>query len=229
MTFVHNYEYRKIFPKLEHTTRNGVRFYPVGREFYPSSTTVTSFGKDNSAVEKWRKRKGEVEANRLSKLATDRGSNLHKIVELYTCNEDYKQAPEWEPPNVQLMFPVAKPELDRRLGTIYACETTMYSKLLKLAGTVDNIAEVDGELAVNDFKGTYEEKPEEWLEHHFIQMASYWAMWSENTGLAPKKLCVWMIGQDGTMRIHEKRNIMDYLEQLLECIKKFNEHYYGRQ
>ena len=170
-------------------------------------------------------RKGDVEANRLSKLATDRGSNLHKVIELYLSNTEYRDAPEWKPPNVQLMFGSAKPHLDNRIGKIYACETTMFSRRLRLAGTVDNIAEVDEELAVNDFKGTFEEKPEEWLEHHFIQMVAYWAMWSEMTGVVPKKLCVWMIGQDGTIRIHQRYNIMHYFDQLQNCIKKFNEHY----
>lgn len=228
MKFVHDYDARKVFPKIEHTSIDGVRYYPVDGQYFPSSTSVTSFGKDDSIIKKWRKRKGEVEANRLSKLATDRGSNLHRVIELYLCNEDYKQHPEWQPPNVQLMFAAVKPHLDRRLGKIYACETTMFSKRLQLAGTVDNIAVDMGDLSVNDFKGTFEEKPEEWLEHHFIQMVSYWAMWSENTGIVPKKLAVWMIGQDGTIRIHERTNIMFYLRQLNTCIEKFNEHH-GRR
>ena len=53
MTFIHNYEYRDMFPKMEHVSIDGVRYYPVDDELFPSSTSVTSFGKDTKIIEWW--------------------------------------------------------------------------------------------------------------------------------------------------------------------------------
>jgi ATP-dependent exoDNAse (exonuclease V) beta subunit len=96
-----------------------------------------------------------------------------------------------------MMFQASKFYLDTRLDNIYHQETTMASDKLEVAGTVDLICEVDGELAIVDFKTSAKEKPEEWLEDYFVQLSAYWAMFSERTGIVPKKLVVFLVGEDG--------------------------------
>ena len=119
------------------------------------------------------------------------------------------------------MFEFAKPYIDKRLDNIYQQETGMYSDKLCLAGTVDLICEVDGELSIVDFKTSKKEKPEEWLEDYFVQLSAYWAMFSEKTGVTPKKLVVFLVGENGDVQIVERRNPIDYLKTLRDYVDQF--------
>ena len=82
---------------------------------------------------------------------------------------------------------------------------------------------VDGELSIVDFKTSEKEKPEEWLEDYFVQLSAYWAMFSEKTGIVPKKLVVFLVAENGDVQIVERKNIMNYLTKLqdyaTQCIQ----------
>jgi hypothetical protein len=223
MTFTHCDDTKELFGELKRVNLNETRYYSVEDNFYPSVTSVISFINREKFAE-WRARVGNEEANRKTKHATGRGTKCHKLWEVYLQNGDYESLPEWKNPLVQLMFKASKFYLDTRLDNIYHQETTMASDKLKLAGTVDLICEVDGELAVVDFKTSAKEKPEEWLEDYFVQLSAYWAMFSERTGIVPRKLVVFLVGEDGTVQIVERRNIMNYLMTLRDYVSKFVEH-----
>ena len=70
----------------------------------------------------------------------------------------------------------------------------MSSDRLCLGGTVDLICEFDGELAVVDFKTSAKTKQEDGWKSYFVQLSAYWAMFSEKTGVVPKKLVVFLGG-----------------------------------
>ena len=223
MTFTHCDDTKEFFGDLKRVNLNETRYYSVEDNFYPSVTSVISYINREKFAE-WRARVGNEEANRKTKHATGRGTKCHKLWEVYLQNGDYKSLPEWEIPLVQMMFQASKFYLDTRVDNIYHQETTMSSKKLEVAGTVDLICEVDGELAVVDFKTSAKEKPEEWLEDYFVQLSAYWAMFSERTGVVPKKLVVFLVGENGDVQIVERRNIMKYLETLRDYANQFIQH-----
>jgi hypothetical protein len=223
MTFTICDDYHHLFEEIKRRQINETRYYEVGDEvMYPSVTSVLSFI-SRPRIAAWRRRVGIEEANRKSKRATTRGTRLHKVWEVYLQNGDYKSLSEWEIPLIQMMFQASKKHLDDRLDNIYQQETTMKSDKLCLAGTVDLICEVDGELAIVDFKTSEKEKPEEWLEDYFVQLSAYWAMFSERTGVVPKKLVVFLVGENGDVQIVERRNIMKYLTTLRDYANQFIE------
>jgi len=221
-------DYRWQFGEMTRLMEDGTRYYKVdGALAYPSVTSVISFIKAEKFAE-WRKRVGEEEANRVTKQATTRGTKLHRVFEVYLQNGDYQALDEWQSPLIQLMFKYAKPYIDKRLDRIYQQETNMYSSRLCLAGTVDLICEVDGELSIVDFKTSKQEKPEEWLEDYFVQLSAYWAMFSERTGVVPKKLVVFLVGENGDVQIVERRNVIDYLKTLKSYVTSFLQYRDGR-
>lgn len=221
MTFTQCDDYRWMFGEMKRLTEDNVRYYKVdGALSYPSVTSVISFVSRKKFAD-WRARVGEEEANRKTKHATTRGTRLHRVFEEYLMNGDYKSLDEYNVPLIQLMFNTAKSTLDKRLDNIYQQETNMYSSRLCLAGTVDLICEVDGELAIVDFKTSEKTKPEEWLEDYFVQLSAYWAMFSEKTGVVPKKLVVILVAENGDVQIVERRNIMDYLKTLRNYVSQF--------
>jgi len=223
--FTHTEEYRTIFKDVSRHNEDGVRYYEVSDVTkYPSVTSIISFISREKFAE-WTARVGLEEANRVKKHSTRRGTKLHRVFEVYLQNGDYESLPEWEDPLIQLMFTAAKQYLDERLDNIYQQETPMFSHRLCLAGTVDLICEVDGELAIVDFKTSKKEKPEEWLEDYFVQLSAYWAMFSEATGVVPKKLVVFLVGENGDVQIVEKTNIMKYLKTLRDYASQFIQHH----
>jgi len=206
-------------PKLERETIDGVRYYkvPDGEDLIKlfSITSVTSHKNRNFFVN-WRKRVGEEEADKITRQATSRGTDMHTLTEHHLKNEEL---PEVQPLS-QFLFKIAKPDLNR-INNIYTLEGSLYSKVLGVAGTVDCIAEFDGELAIIDFKTSKKPKPREWIEHYFVQCAAYACMFYELTGIPVKKLVIIMACENGECIVYEERDKSKYIKLLTEYIREF--------
>jgi ATP-dependent exoDNAse (exonuclease V) beta subunit len=206
-------------PKLEREEIDGVRYYKLPGEDklsrLVSITSVTSFH-NRHIFENWRKKVGEEEANRINKKATSRGTDLHSLVENYLLNE---QLPEVQPIS-NFLFKIAKEKLGN-INNIHALESSLYSKQLGIAGTVDCIAEYNGELAVIDFKTSKKPKPKNWVEHYFVQCAAYACMFYEITGIPVKKLVILMACEDGDCVVYEDYDKMKYIRLLNDYIREF--------
>ena len=206
-------------PKLERETIDGVRYYkvPDDEELLKlvSITSVTSHFNREIFV-KWRKKVGEEEAQKITKAATNRGTDMHSLVENYLYNKDLPPVP----PLPDFLFKIAKTDLNR-INNIYALEGSLYSKQLGIAGTVDAIAEFDGELAIIDFKTSKKPKPREWIDHYFVQCMAYGAMFYELTGIPIKKLVIIMACENGECVVYEERDKSKYLKLLTEYIRTF--------
>jgi genome maintenance exonuclease 1 len=165
-------------PKLQQINEDGTRYYvtPEGNK-YPSVTTVLS-AYNKKAIFEWRKRVGEEEANKISKQASSRGTRIHSLCEYYLANKQ----PEFKSPHDLELFNSFKPVL-HRINNIYAQEIRMYSDHLRIAGTVDCIAEFDGKLSVMDFKTARRPKREEDIENYFMQATAYAIMFEERFGI----------------------------------------------
>ena len=216
-------DFRGLFEDIKRLDEETGRNYIVDGKPLPSVTSVISFINKDKFI-KWRQKVGDQVADLKSRKAAARGTKLHRVLEEYLMNGDYKSLEEFKTPLIQLMFGSAKGQLDSRLNNIYHQETKMSSHRIGVAGTVDLICEVDGELSIVDFKTSAKEKPEEWLEDYFVQLSAYWAMFSERTGMVPKKLVVFLVGENGDVQIVERRNIMNYLMILQDYVSKFIRH-----
>jgi genome maintenance exonuclease 1 len=206
-------------PQLERETIDGVRYYKVPDEGellkLVSITSVTSHFNREIFV-KWRKKIGEEEAQKITKAATNRGTDMHTLVENYLYNKDLPTVA----PLPDFLFKIAKTNLNR-INNIYALESSLYSKVLGVAGTVDAIAEFDGELAIIDFKTSKKPKPREWIEHYFVQAAAYACMFYEMTEIPVKKLVILMACENGECVVYEERDKSKYIKLLTEYIREF--------
>jgi genome maintenance exonuclease 1 len=214
MTFIHN---ELELPVLERELVEGVRYYklPSGNKKLVSITSVISHYKKDF-FNAWRKRIGVEEADKITKKATSRGTDMHTLVENYLYNKDL---PSVQPISEHL-FKIAKKDLNR-INNIHALEGALYSEVLGIAGTCDCIAEFDGELSIIDFKTSKQPKPRDWIDGYFVQCAAYAAMLYELTGLVVKKFVIIMSCEDGECIVYEERDKKKYLKLLTEYIKKF--------
>jgi genome maintenance exonuclease 1 len=212
------------FPQLLQENVDGTRFYitPNG-EKYPSVTTVLSdYGKE--ALMEWRKKVGEEKAKEISRKATTRGTGVHKALELYLKNEDVSNLEML--PNVKSLFVRMKQELDNKVNNIHCLEDKLFSHELKLAGTVDCIAEHNGVLSVIDFKTSVRLKKKEYIANYFMQGAAYSTMFTEMTGL-PIHQVVILIGVDTAnfcqTLIVKEDELQEHKQELLKYISAYQE------
>jgi genome maintenance exonuclease 1 len=180
MTFVYEKLPELDFELEAKTTESGRVYYTPSGKAYPSVTTVLG-SMNKEAIDAWRKRVGEEEANKISGKASRRGEALHLACEKYLLNEMSDLKIRNMMPNIKELFFQLRPELDKNIGTIYAVEQPLYSDKLKIAGRVDCIAKWDGKISIIDFKTSSKEKLEENILNYFLQCAAYAEMFEELT------------------------------------------------
>ena len=187
--------------ELEANTIDGVRYYtlPSGKKA-PSITSITSFYNRQTFIN-WRKKIGEEEANKITKVATDRGTKFHDLVEKYLSNEDVSSL-KGVLPSTKARWIAARESLNK-IDNIHALEKPLYSEYFGIAGRVDCIAEYEGELAVIDFKTSKKIKPEKWLQNYFVQETAYACMYYEMTGISVKKIVTLMVADNGDVKVYE--------------------------
>ena len=195
------------------TFPDGKRYYtlPDGTKL-PSVTTVLGAQK-KEAIMKWRKRVGEAEANRISKQATGRGTNVHTLCERYLNNESLGDVM----PDAVEMFRSLKPLLNR-IDNIHYQECALWSKQLGMAGRVDCIGEFDGVLSVIDFKTSKKIKHISHIEDYFWQTSAYALMYEEMIGVPIDNLVIIMAVEDEQPLVFQQKTA-DHIPGLVKAIK----------
>ena len=141
---------------------------------------------------------------------------MHTLTEHYLKNEELPVVQ----PLSDMLFKIAKPTLNN-IDNIHSLEGSLFSKELGVAGTVDCIAEYNGELSVIDFKTSKAPKPRKWIDGYFVQAAAYACMYYELTGTPVKKLVIIMACEDGTCEVYEEYDKLKYMRLLVNYIKTF--------
>ena len=203
-------------PSLDRETIDGVRYYDIpGESKLVSITSITSWI-NREMFRSWRARVGNEEADKVTKAATSRGTDMHTLTENYLLNEELPTVQ----PLSDFLFKQSKPQLNL-IDNIHAIEKPLYSLRLGVAGTVDCIAEYEGELAVIDFKTSKKPKPRKWIDHYFVQCAAYACMLYEMKEIPVKKFVIIMSCENGEVKVYEERNKAKYIKLLSEYIGEF--------
>jgi genome maintenance exonuclease 1 len=206
------------FPKTKGKRIDGMRFYEVDGQAYPSITTVLG-AQPKPGLDKWRESVGEEAAKWEMNRAARRGKATHTLVEQYL---------KGEPQTIRDVLPVGmfrllKPYLDQ-INNIHCLERIMYSHKLTLAGQVDCIAEYNGKLSVIDFKTANKERIDSWNESYYLQCTAYAIMYEELFGTPIEQIVILQAGEDGSCHSFLKQK-KDYLSQLEKDIKSFYKYY----
>ena len=209
--------------ELSVKTEEGKRLYqtPQGKS-YPSVTTVTGIlSKDD--IQAWRQRIGEEKADQITRAATSRGNEVHKLAELYLKNELFSQSTLFDEPktNNYKMFEALSSVLDNKVGIVRAIEAPLYSDVLRVGGRVDLVAEWDKELAVIDFKTSSKPKKERWIDNYFMQSSAYAFMFEELTKISINKIVIAIALENLGTQIFIK-NANDYIQQFIDLRKTYD-------
>lgn len=184
MTFNHNFVVPPGIKPSAHPLTGARGYEDSEGTFYQATTSWIDENWDKTHIEKWKKKVGEAEAERIKNRASDRGTLLHNTLEMYIRNQpfDLKQMHFLN----RSLFVKVKPLVDR-IDNIRLIETPICSKRLGLAGRPDCIGDFDGSLAVIDFKTSIKLKRKKWIVNYFLQTACYANMFYELYGEMPRK------------------------------------------
>lgn len=195
-------------PVLEQVEINGVRHYTSNdgsiETPYPSVTTVLSADKSKQkSLDAWKKRVGEEEAAKVSYKATSRGTAVHLVMEDYILNQEPQTKPM---PNILDMASGLKRFADKYIDNIRLVEGQLFSHHLRVAGTVDLVADFEGEPAIIDWKTANYPKKKGHITSYFMQESAYAVMFEERTGIPVQKLVTLVAYPEGTQMFVEKRD-----------------------
>ena len=210
---------------------NGLRHYEVTSDtgevigVYPSITTVLGETTDKSGLDKWRKRVGEAEAKRIGELSMNRGTVMHRLIELYKATSGTKEdrlnklkeiastdeetqqysgeengeiwlAGGWD---MFMKFYFNSSQFFDRIKKVVSAEVFLWSKI-GYAGTVDNISEMtDGRILVIDYKNSRRPKRESWVQDYFIQGSAYFIAHWERSGQKPDGVEIWISNEEDSI------------------------------
>ena len=197
---------------------DGKRVYvtPNGN-VYPSITSILSL-QSKPGLDEWKEKVGHAEASKIMKESSELGTQVHSLCESYLYNEKLK-CDNMEAIDVfnRLRFVLGN------INNIYCLEAPLHSDMLRVAGTVDCVAEYNGVLSVIDFKTSRKPKREEWIEDYFIQAFFYSAAFFEMTGAIPEQIVILVaIRNEFDVQVFKKplRDMEKYIDKLIQIMKK---------
>ena len=158
-------------------TIEGKRHYclPDGSKV-PSVTTILDKTKPQEKIEalnNWKKRVGEQQAQQIVTEAANRGTRMHAYLESYALTSDLKPLPT-NPFAHPSWFMAAEIILKGlcHVDEFWGVEVPLYYSGL-YAGTTDCVGVWKGKPAIMDFKQSNKPKKREWIEDYFLQLAAY--------------------------------------------------------
>ena len=228
------------------------RYYVVNEHIQlPSVTTILGEMTDKSGLERWRKRVGNEEADKISHNAANRGTFMHELNERYMyllmnekkdngilkkTFEDVLAKPEMteiEPENKEngknlFMKFLNNGSFNRVEKLLYQEEAVWSGRGGGYAGTLDKAAKIDGKLKIVDYKSSRKPKPEKWIDNYKMQGAAYAVAYYDVYGEMPEAAEIW-IANDVTdePQIFEinQQEIKYWFEKFYELVKGYHKKY----
>lgn len=145
--FPHQTDYG--FEEIETIEGEGLRLYKTPYGNFPSMTSILSI-LDDGGVDRWKKKVGEEEAQRVVQEAVRRGNSLHDLSEKYLKNEltrDQLKGPG------KVLFSRSKKYLDE-IDLVIATEAPLYSVTDGYAGRTDAIVLLHDQITILDHKNS---------------------------------------------------------------------------
>jgi len=192
--FVERFQYKNCRQVNDPVTRKRVYVTPDG-ESLPSVTTILGATKDMTALNEWRKRIGEENANQITREAAGVGTAMHANLERFIIGE--QRQPGNNPVHIQAnaMADIIIENGLSKLSEVWALEQSLYFPGL-YSGTTDVIGVFEGIPAIFDHKQTNKPKKSEWVDDYRIQLVAYILAHNEVYGTDIRRGVVFMCSRD---------------------------------
>ena len=213
------------YPSSTRALIQGKRHYSLDGYNLPSVTTILSATKseeDKAALAAWKERVGKLEADRIKKEASSRGSSIHKFIEEFLHGKLNQDLIDDNNHSKKMAEEIIDNGLKNKLTEVWGAEATLYYPN-KYAGTADCIGVYEGRETILDFKQSNKPKKVEYIEDYFLQIGAYSlahnTVYNSNITQGVILLCtVDRLFQDFKI---EGNELLDYQNKFLERVEKF--------
>ena len=186
------------YPKLERVdTEIGRHYRDSNNNLVPSVTTVLSGTSDNKdGIQKWRKKVGDSEADRIMKQSTEIGTAVHEAIEKFLGNNDWDH---FQDNSDQIMArKMTSKFVDlglNKISQVWGLEVGLILDNL-YAGTADCVGIYDDVPSLIDFKTARRIKKREWIEDYFLQGCAYANAHNVMFNTEIKQIVILMVDRD---------------------------------
>ncbi len=192
--FVEKIKYKNCQQVNDPITRKRVYLTPDG-EKTPSVTTILSTTKDMTALNEWKKRVGEAEAQRITTEAAGVGTAMHQNLERFLAGLERMPGKNLVHVQAHKMADVIIENGLSNVQEFWAMEQSLYFPGL-YSGTTDLVAVYKGNPSICDYKQTNKPKKEEWIEDYKLQLVAYIMAHNEVYGTDIREGHVFMCSRD---------------------------------
>lgn len=197
---------------------DGKRFYKTSEgQLYPSVTTILS-SQSNEGLDKWREVVGQAEAETITRVAANKGTDIHNAIEKYLKNEE--NPTEGLMPDIKAMFLGMKKFLNN-INPIWAIEQVLWSHKYKFAGRCDVIADYMQSIASIDFKNHRSDLmyADDKIHKYLIQCSAYAVAFEEMIGTKINKAVLLFGSNDYGASEHITYGLDEYKQEFLNLRK----------
>ena len=152
-------------------TQHGSRTYNVSGMNLPSVTTILAKTKNQEYINRWRKKVGHDEAERIFNLSSKRGTAMHKFLENHIKGTGYDDLTEIGIEAKAMANKIINEALTP-ISEYYGSEVTVHYTGL-YAGSTDLVCMHNDMETIVDFKQSNRPKRQEWVEDYCLQIAAY--------------------------------------------------------
>ena len=186
------------YPKLERVdTEIGRHYRDSNNNLVPSVTTVLSGTSDNKdGIEKWRKKVGDSEADRIMKQSTDIGTAVHEAIEKFLGNNDWDYFQDTSDQIMARKMTSKFVDLGlNKISQVWGLEVGLILDNL-YAGTADCVGTYSDVPSLIDFKTARRIKKREWIEDYFLQGCAYANAHNVMFNTEIKQIVILMVDRD---------------------------------
>lgn len=211
------------YPEYESTTfEDGSRRYITPSGYLHSVTTILSATKDMTALNAWRERIGDEEADKQVKQATDVGNLMHEHLENYIQDIDRKAGNNFIHRMARQM---ADNIINRGLinvDEVWGIEVPLYYPHA-YAGRTDLVGVYKGQPAIMDYKNSKKIKKKEWIEDYFMQGCAYALAHNELYETNIRQVVIFMSSRDLSYECFqiEGKEFDEYADKWIEKLETF--------
>jgi genome maintenance exonuclease 1 len=209
------------YPDFNTAEIDGKRHYLCGEYSFSSITTVlsnTESDEKKQSLEKWSNSIGKENAEEITRNACDRGTTVHKFIEL----QFLKQPIVFD--GVDETYVNTYRSLKFELNNLkpVGLEVALYSKNLGVAGRTDCIGFYKDELCIVDFKTTGRTKNFDDIKDYWLQIAFYAIAHNELYGTNINKGVILMGNDKGLPQKWINNDLSKHHEELVKRVLQYH-------
>lgn len=199
------------------------RYYKTPYGDFPSVTTILNNTSYKPWLEQWKKKVGEIEAARISKIATDRGEAVHSFAERYFNGEvdiweEVKQAQKQHYDIYNMTYKLIEC-VKENINEVWKQELAVWHKKLQYAGRLDMVGIWKNEPTIIDFK-TSKHFKSSIDKDYYIQVSCYAMAYNLMFQTTIKKFAILVTVQDREVQLFEG-NIIPYMPEVKLRVNQF--------